>query len=1085
MATKYRDMFTSIYQQPVAPFLLQGTAETGCLTLSGDRLIVLTDSEVVCLDTETGERLWSRPPVPLADMYLARLVRHPLRDEFVAFYGFRASWIEVLDRDGNCLESYHDVKIRYCYSAFALTDDYLYWADDYAWGVVDRRTQEPVFEQRSPVSESSEQYEKYREPYYTNDGQCLVIVERQKATCYQPLTGAVLSTTEGKFDGSGGIQLATASRLPFLLHLDHETQEIVVYHLPDMQVHFRGKLYTWHSSALSYDYDGKRLLCHFTSPMLAYFDAADQASTTAVEYTWRHRVATRVEQFLLHPKKEIIFQLGEGFVERRKLDDFTGLDDRSGQVNGDFKRLVYEESSQQLLGITDRATYRLDADNRWVLLAEEPYKYYHAREQAIYHRSGGYSFRQSASFVWKNVAEKSLDTCLLFKNECWTLDRKKKKLLRLDKEGNLVRVVTEQKDWLATNWLGLYQRSELWGVRSKSIVVYSVDQDRFETIKSKATAQAELLLSPDEKWLLVVDDKAMELIETATRQVVSKWKGAPEGHFSFAPDNTLLHCSGYLLTRYELPKFRELGHHEFSFKPQQIAASHERLYAVDELRSLRIYEAPWRAQAGKAPQTIVLPATPKELSDSELKRMGESLDAEGLALAQIPALRSFLLEYERRFGVQPLHYKLTDQLCQTEFYLRHQYAIFNEITNVAISPDGRYKAYGSWVGEDYYAGGEYMLIETETGRCVNSAQGVGGGFGWPDYDNGFQFSPDGKWLGFTFNTNCVGVSNPFNADFRRVDYQFDVTDGWSRPPQFRWLPDSKAVAIALADGYYRCPLIKSDTSYSQNLPFIKTHEWDEEAHKPVHPNAHANDFAQFPLPKTPAAQDLYPHFPKDEAVPTLSPTKSRGAEFKGFIVSPECPVYHQGKWEWIVAQPNGWIVCSAHLRAHLDDYVQLVYGQRYAWFFRWLHPDRSEVYSDWAKAVASPKCTLDEKNKTIMAGASTPDRSVFFKKVKREEMLKRYSKEAQQGVPKSFEIALRDASAYLPKQWFSSIDIVKGKAAHLIGKVVLVESYGRLSVGTLFKIEKEMCTIFSVLINGETSYSGSQVERLAEAVIPE
>ena len=123
---------------------------------------------------------------------------------------------------------------------------------------------------------------------------------------------------------------------------------------------------------------------------------------------------------------------------------------------------------------------------------------------------------------------------------------------------------------------------------------------------------------------------------------------------------------------------------------------------------------------------------------------------------------------------------------------------------------------------DYEEGGEFMLLETATGKCVNAVQRFNGGFGWPDYYNGFQFSPDGKWLGFTHNTNGVGIANVFNSNFRNIDFDFNVTDGWSRPPQFRWKADSKAVCINMADGYYVCPLGKSDSSYSGNLEFVKT-----------------------------------------------------------------------------------------------------------------------------------------------------------------------------------------------------------------------------------------------------------------------
>ncbi|MEY4903764.1 MAG: hypothetical protein RLZZ292_1579, partial [Bacteroidota bacterium] len=165
-------------------------------------------------------------------------------------------------------------------------------------------------------------------------------------------------------------------------------------------------------------------------------------------------------------------------------------------------------------------------------------------------------------------------------------------------------------------------------------------------------------------------------------------------------------------------------------------------------------------------------------------------------------LIALLKALENRDGISEIHHICTENLLkinantrQKFFKLAHRYAHLGEMVGFAASPDGRYFASGSWVGDDYDAGGELMIWDVQTGRCVNKMHSVDGGIGWPDYSGCLQWSPDGKLLGLAVNTNGVATMNPFAEEYDAID-EFYETDGWSRPPQWCWQPEQKAVFIA-------------------------------------------------------------------------------------------------------------------------------------------------------------------------------------------------------------------------------------------------------------------------------------------------
>lgn len=160
----------------------------------------------------------------------------------------------------------------------------------------------------------------------------------------------------------------------------------------------------------------------------------------------------------------------------------------------------------------------------------------------------------------------------------------------------------------------------------------------------------------------------------------------------------------------------------------------------------------------------------------------------------LPALRDLLRDLESREGVGAAHRRASAGL-RPHARLVHGLVHNVAVSAIALSHDGRYLATGSWCGDDYERGGVLQIWEVEAGRCVNVLDRIPGGVGWPDYARQIQWSPDDTRVGAGFNTNVVGVFEPFGADIEPVS-ALDVTQGWSRPPSWCWSPDGQAIAIA-------------------------------------------------------------------------------------------------------------------------------------------------------------------------------------------------------------------------------------------------------------------------------------------------
>lgn len=159
----------------------------------------------------------------------------------------------------------------------------------------------------------------------------------------------------------------------------------------------------------------------------------------------------------------------------------------------------------------------------------------------------------------------------------------------------------------------------------------------------------------------------------------------------------------------------------------------------------------------------------------------------------LPALREALYAHEAAHGITAAHRAATAHL-RPRAVLGHAHGHDVEVEWTDLSPDGRFLATGSWVGDDYDRGGVLQIWDVRAGRCVNMLR-IHGGVGWPDYDECIQWRPDGRRVGLAFDTNGVGSFDPFGKSGEPDSCAY-VTDGWSRPPSWAWSPNSRDVYIA-------------------------------------------------------------------------------------------------------------------------------------------------------------------------------------------------------------------------------------------------------------------------------------------------
>ncbi|TDD84884.1 hypothetical protein E1293_12190 [Actinomadura darangshiensis] len=184
----------------------------------------------------------------------------------------------------------------------------------------------------------------------------------------------------------------------------------------------------------------------------------------------------------------------------------------------------------------------------------------------------------------------------------------------------------------------------------------------------------------------------------------------------------------------------------------------------------------------------------------------------------VPPLRARLAELEQAEGVTDAHRLATRRLIESgATRLLHPYGHDTAIVAHAMSPDGRYLATGSWVGDDYEAGGVLQIWEIATGRCVNTVRRIEGGIGWPGYARTIQWSADASRIAMAHCTNMVGVWTFDGEPLATVS----VSDGNSRPSEFALSPDGREVYFHCGtngDGGLQGCLVPLDRGHLSWLP---------------------------------------------------------------------------------------------------------------------------------------------------------------------------------------------------------------------------------------------------------------------------
>lgn len=163
-------------------------------------------------------------------------------------------------------------------------------------------------------------------------------------------------------------------------------------------------------------------------------------------------------------------------------------------------------------------------------------------------------------------------------------------------------------------------------------------------------------------------------------------------------------------------------------------------------------------------------------------------------------LRGKLSAIEAKEGVTDAHRYFVERLVERGAKMLNPFAHESQIVAWGRSPNGRYLAVGSWVGDNYDRGGTLVVWDITAARVVQIIDPVSGGVGWPDYPKQLQWSSDSERLGVGINTNGVAMFDLFAEKPTILDEAY-VTDGWSRPPAWALSPDGTRAFISCWRGH--------------------------------------------------------------------------------------------------------------------------------------------------------------------------------------------------------------------------------------------------------------------------------------------
>lgn len=330
-------------------------------------------------------------------------------------------------------------------------------------------------------------------------------------------------------------------------------------------------------------------------------------------------------------------------------------------------------------------------------------------------------------------------------------------------------------------------------------------------------------------------------------------------------------------------------------------------------------------------------------------------------------LRDLLGKQEALHGVHEAH-KYVFQKIKTHLQFIHPYGHDGPINGAKVSPDGRWLATSNWIkAKDYYStekeytkeewaleGGILQIWEIKTGKVVNQLK-VKYGIGWAKDEeiDCIAWSPNSQEVALSYNTNEVGVWNPFRVWKKRTSEPkvfASVTDGWNRPPKFHWSGDGKSIFI---NQYYfpganlcRRPEKERgcwiDTYRRKgNIATLATFGYYDDRTTPSFEST-ASDEPTYPTPIIEANSVIFPHLQDGTGKGAYYNSQAGAANplyveevqhNKYYSINPVFPITLDDEKYWGIAYSNGMLIAPKQYPA--AKYLNFSLGGKWTWPLEW------------------------------------------------------------------------------------------------------------------------------------------------------
>jgi hypothetical protein len=154
-------------------------------------------------------------------------------------------------------------------------------------------------------------------------------------------------------------------------------------------------------------------------------------------------------------------------------------------------------------------------------------------------------------------------------------------------------------------------------------------------------------------------------------------------------------------------------------------------------------------------------------------------------------LRNLLTKWEGTTGIGALHHQCTAAIVRRHGKLVQRRAHVEPIESSHTSHDGRYTAYIGGGSGNTDGSVRISIWENETGMLVNFLGTYGG---CREYT--VVFSPDAELLACSAQLNCIELHESFKDSYTCLG-DFNITDGWTKPPSVDWSPDGNALLLGM------------------------------------------------------------------------------------------------------------------------------------------------------------------------------------------------------------------------------------------------------------------------------------------------